>query len=263
MGSFYHFLDSTGIMLAQSLANRQKSSAALDSIIRIVYKTWDIGFDTRDMTLEALLPHLVYATKKGACLGVSLIILMLAERIGCPVYGVMLPGHFFCRFDDGSVRINIEPNMAGFNHTDDYYRTRYPVASTPWYDFRDLTKQETIGILCYNAGTICLGDSKNDAAVFYCRQAMRRLKSFPEAEGNCALAYAQMGKIDSSLMIFKGLFSAHPGFVNCAANYGAVLMQAGKIKEAEEVFRKGLEYFPGDTVLLKGIAKAQKFLKVP
>jgi regulator of sirC expression with transglutaminase-like and TPR domain len=264
LSPFYRVLDSIGNSLAASLGDARKTTAAADSIVKVVYKTWGIGFDQRDMAPEALLPHLVYKTKKGACLGVSLIILMLAEKIGCPLYGVMLPGHFFCRFDNGTVQRTIEPNKSGFNHPDDYYRDRYPVAKRPWYDLRhNLSKQETIGVLCYNAGAICMNYKNYNAAVLYCRQAMKRLNDLPEATGNCALAYAQKGAIDSSLMLFNGLYSSYPGLVNCAANYGTVLMAAKQFENACVVFRKGLEYFPDDTVLRKGLEKANKSLQAP
>jgi tetratricopeptide (TPR) repeat protein len=256
LSAFYHVLDSTGARLAQSLGNRGRSPDAIDSILCIVYRTWAIGFDKRDMALDALLPHLVYKNRNGACLGVSLLILMLAEKVKCPVYGVMLPGHFFCRYDDGDSRFNIEPNRSGIRHPDEYYKDHYPVATGSWYDLRNLTKRETVGMFCYNAGAICLDRGKFDPAIFYCRQAMRRLNDLPEAKGNCALAYAQKGAIDSSLVLFKELFSQHPDFVNCAANYGTILKQAGRIKEAKEVFRKGLEYFPEDTVLKRGFDKS-------
>jgi regulator of sirC expression with transglutaminase-like and TPR domain len=256
--SFYRVLDSTGDGLARSLGDKQKSSAAVDAIISTVYATWGIEFDNRDMAPEALLPHFVYKTKKGSCLGVSLVILMLAEKVKCPVYGVILPEHFFCRYDDGTTRFNIEPNKSGVNHPDDYYKSRYPVAPRPWYNIRrNLSKREAIGMLCYNAGAICLNLERNDAAIFYCRQAVRRLNGFPEAEGNCALAYAQKGDLDSSLALFKELFSSHPDFVNCAANYGAVLMAAKRFKTAQEVFRNGLEFYPNDTILKRGLEESK------
>jgi regulator of sirC expression with transglutaminase-like and TPR domain len=256
--SFYHVMDSTGDSLAAALGDTAKNPWAVDSILATVYRTWGIGFDNRDTVLETLLPHHVFKNKKGACLGVSLIILMLAEKAESPVYGVMLPGHFFCRFDDGSVRRNIEPNKAGFNHPDDYYRQQYPVAQRSWYTLANLSKQQTIGMLCYNAGVICMKNKKEGIAIPYFKEAMRRLNGLPEAIGNCALAYAQKGDTDSSLALFAGLFAAHPGLANCAANYGTVLLSSRQWKTAREVFEKGLEYYPEDTVLKRGLEESKR-----
>jgi len=253
---FYRVLDNAATVLAQSLGDKKKSPAAADSIIALVYDSWKIGFDPADTIPGTLLPHLVFKNKKGACLGVSLVMLMLAERIGCPMYGVMLPGHFFCRYDDGIKRFNIEPNKSGFSHPDGYYRERYPVAGKPWYDLSSLVKSKTIGMLCYNAGTLCMNRGRHGVAILYFREAAARISGFGEATGNLALAYAAAGKPDSSLAVFETLFAAHPDFANLAANYGGVAMAAKQYDKAVEVFKKGLEYFPEDTVLLSGLSRA-------
>jgi tetratricopeptide (TPR) repeat protein len=261
--SFYHVLDSTAASLLPSLGEKKTSSAAVDSILAIVYKTWDIQFDPRDTVFETLLPHLVYKNRKGACLGVSLIMLMFAERLGCPLYGVMLPGHFFCRYDSGSRHFNIEPNRAGYRHPNEYYAGQYPVTGKPWYDLASLTKSKTIGMLCYNAGTLCMSRGRYGVATSYFKEAAARIEGFAEAKGNLALAYAFTGMLDSSLAVFETLFAAHPDFVNLAANYGSVSMAAKQYEKAERIFKKGLEYFPEDTVLLSGLSQAYMRLEAP
>ena len=261
LGSFYRDLDSSAAVLGRSLGPARASRAAVDSIVALVYGRWGIGFDARDTVAETLLPHLVYKNRKGACLGVSLIMLMLAERLQCPIYGVMLPGHFFCRFDNGKIRVNIEPNKSGFCHPDEYYRERYPFATMPWYDLANLTKSQTAGMLCYNAGVLCLTKGRSRPAVSLFAEASRRLPAFAEAQGNLALTYAFTGMLDSSLAVFATLFAAHPDFVNLAANYGNVAMAARQYEKAANIFRKGLDYFPEDTMLLTGLAQAYEELE--
>jgi hypothetical protein len=256
---FSHTLDSTAGAIRKNAGDMKKT---LDSILSVVYKSWKIRFDPVDTAIETLLPYLVFQNRKGACLGVSLIILMLAEKLNCPVYGVMLPGHFFCRYDDGKRRINIEPNKEGFAHPDDYYRKRYPVGNRPWYDLGSLPAAATIGMLCYNAGALCLKQKQSDAAIAYYRESARRIPGFVEAKGNLALAYAKKGNLDTALVLFEELFAAYPDLVNLAANYGAVAMAAKQYRRALEIFRKGLDYFPGDTILYLRAAKAYACLGV-
>ncbi len=50
---------------------------------------------------------------KGNCLGLTLLYLAVAERVGLPLCGVSAPEHFFVRYDDGVTRINIEPTRGG------------------------------------------------------------------------------------------------------------------------------------------------------
>jgi tetratricopeptide (TPR) repeat protein len=210
-----------------------------------------------------LLPALVYKYKRGACLGTSLIILLFAEKVHCPLYGVLLPGHFFCRFDDGKTSLNIEPNKSGFSHPDSYYLARYDRSNRPWYDLKNLSKRETIGVLCYNAGTVCLNRKRSDRAAAYFAEAARRLSWFPEAQGNLALAYAQTGLVDSAMAIFQRLFAAHPDMPGLAANFGATAITCRRYQKAADVFKKGLIYFPDDSTLLSGFAQASKRKKSP
>lgn len=239
----------------------ENSSRLMESILALVYRDWRIGFDARDAIVETLLPHMVFHRGKGACLGVSLIILVLAEKLDCPIFGVMLPGHFFCRFDDGVRRINIEPNKEGCFHSDEYYRNRYPVDNRSWYNLDNLSKKEIIGVLCYNAGALCLKQKHYTAALAYFKESARRIPGFVEAEGNLAVAYAQSNNFDSALILFEKLFTAHPDFINLAANYGTVSMASGQYEKARNIYRKGLAYYPRDTALLKGIERTNSLLR--
>jgi tetratricopeptide (TPR) repeat protein len=259
---FNHILDSTAGAINTGLRDEKNRQTALDSIRSVVYQSWKIRFDPADTLVETLLPHLVFRNRKGACLGVSLIILMLAEKLNCPVYGVMLPEHLFCRYDDEIKRINIEPNKDGCAHPDEYYLRRYPLEHRPWYSLVNLDNKAVIGLLCHNAGVLCLKQKKYDAALLYCRECLRRIPSFVEAKGNRALAYAQMGRLDTALVLFEELFSAHPDLVNLAANYGTVAMAAKQYPKALDIFRKGLVYFPGDSALMKNLKKVCVILKI-
>jgi len=261
IGSFYRMLDSSAEELGRSLGTNRASPEAADSILALVYGRWGIAFDSSGMVAAMLLPHQVFLHKRGACLGTSLIMLMVAERIGCPLYGVALPGHFFLRYDNGERRFNIEPNLSGFHHPDDYYRSRYLAAALRWYDLSNLTESQSIGMLCYNAGVLCLRHSRCRQAITFFSEATRRIPELAEARGNLALAYAQTGLTDSSLSIFEHLFAAHPDMPCLAANYGAVALAAERYQIAERVFRKGLQCNPTDSSLLRGLSEACAHLR--
>jgi tetratricopeptide (TPR) repeat protein len=252
--AFYKYIDATGDSLLSALGNSAAGPAGARAIIDLVYKTWNIGFDPRDTLVETLLPELVYSHKKGACLGVSLIILMLAEKIKCPIHGVMLPGHFFCRFDDGAVRFNIEPNKSGFEHSDDYYRQRYVSGHVPRYGLKNIDKKEILGVLCFNAGNIWLRHKKYARARAYFVESVRRVPGFVEAKGNLALAYGQSGDLEESRLIFDTLFNAYPDLNGLAANYGMVLLALNDVGKAREVLTKGRTYFPADSSILSCLA---------
>jgi tetratricopeptide (TPR) repeat protein len=183
-------------------------------------------------------------------------VLLLAERLKCPIYGVALPGHFFCRFDDGAVRVNIEPNRRGYGHPDGYYRAKYLFRGAQWYDLEKLTKRQIVGILYYTIGTIFLkGDDPGFAAACL-GESCRRFPALVEAQGNHALALALCHDSDRAIKLFEALFEKHPDFINLAANYGAVVLAAGNCRKALQIYKKGLSYFPSDPKLLIGLSQA-------
>ena len=49
------------------------------------------------------------ATKKGSCITMPMLHLVLADRLGWPVYPVLTPKHYFCRYiEPGFEENNIE-----------------------------------------------------------------------------------------------------------------------------------------------------------
>lgn len=58
---------------------------------------------------------------RGNCLGLSVLYLAVAERVGLPLYGVEAPEHFLVRLDDGVTHLNIEPTLEGRVVPDEVY----------------------------------------------------------------------------------------------------------------------------------------------
>ena len=115
--------------------------------------------------------------------------------------------------------------------------------------------------MCYNAGIVCLNHKKYSPAISYFKEAVRRCNGWPEAAGNLGLALARSGNLDTAEIILGDLFGQHPDLDNCAANYAACAMAQKHYGKAAEAYRKGLDYFPGDTILISGLAQAYKRLR--
>jgi regulator of sirC expression with transglutaminase-like and TPR domain len=53
-------------------------------------------------------------TKKGSCTTMPMLYLVIAQRLGWPIYAVIAPMHFFCRYVDPDFKENnIEPTVGG------------------------------------------------------------------------------------------------------------------------------------------------------
>ncbi len=251
---FENSIDSLGRDLRKRYVECISSSVLVDTLIRIVYRKWNILFDPDQDDLRSLLPHTVITGKKGSCLGVSLLFLLLAEKLDYPLYGVLLPGHFFTRYDDGNEYRNIEPNRQGYTHPIQYYRMRYGIEENSWYTLKNLSQKETAAVLYYNCANICAQRGKHDAARRYLKLCITGLDGFAEAWGNLGIEYAAIGNNDSARSAFYRAFSLNPKLPGLLQNIGAFELGQNCYKEAKKAYRNGLTHSPGDPDLLYGMA---------
>lgn len=64
----------------------------------------------------------VLDTKKGTCLGLTVLYLAVAQRLGYPIYPVMMPKHAFLRYIGGDFGMyNIEASNGGGYSPDEFY----------------------------------------------------------------------------------------------------------------------------------------------
>ncbi len=102
---------------------------------------------------EDLFLHTVIDKKRGYCLSLSVLYLSLGERIGLPLYGVVVPGHFFVRYEDGQRHFNIETTSKGCNAPDEHYIEKFkPPKTESTIYMKNLTKRETLGCFFNNLG---------------------------------------------------------------------------------------------------------------
>jgi tetratricopeptide (TPR) repeat protein len=74
----------------------------------------------KDIDLYTFLPS-VMDSREGVCLGVSILYLCLAQRIGLPLEIITPPGHIYVRYRNGLKIINIETTARGVNLHSDVY----------------------------------------------------------------------------------------------------------------------------------------------
>ena len=90
----------------------------------------------------------VLGDRRGSCLGLGALYLAIGERIGIPLDGILLPGHFFVR-----TRHNVELLRRGEAMPDEWYRKKYgPWPETGSAYFRPVTVAELGAIHWYNRG---------------------------------------------------------------------------------------------------------------
>jgi Flp pilus assembly protein TadD len=151
----------------------------------------------------------------GHCLGLSVAYLSMTTRLGLPVFGVAVPGHFFCRFDNGSFRQNIELTTGGNALTDRVYADRYGVTSA------------------------------QQAQGFYLANLERR-EVVAEILNNRANALFEAGDLSRATRDLEWVFRLSPRSPKGLAGRGFVLLRAGNFAEAIPFLQQALDLDPTD-----------------
>jgi regulator of sirC expression with transglutaminase-like and TPR domain len=160
---------------------------------------------------------------RGNCLGISLLYLAVAERVGLPLYGVSAPEHFFVRFDDGVKRINIEPTMGGRIVAD-----------------REYVAQRRISNEAVERGIYLRTESK--------RQVVASLLA--NRAGYRALA----GMLPEALDDAERALAIKPYWPQAHVNRGLALELSGDVEGAEDAYHRALQLDPHCSGALNNLA---------
>jgi regulator of sirC expression with transglutaminase-like and TPR domain len=116
------------LMALQILARLPQTASPEDKvreINRFVFQEMRFKFPphsiyAKDIDLYTFLPS-VMDSREGVCLGVSILYLCLAQRIGLPLEIITPPGHIYIRYRDGVNVINVETTARGINLPSETY----------------------------------------------------------------------------------------------------------------------------------------------
>ena len=111
---------------------------------------------------EELFLHGLLNTHKGYCMNLSLLYLILGQKLGLPFYGVALPNHFFVRYEREAVKVNIETTERGVSYPDSFYRQRFGTlaGSKNPYFMKNLDTRQTLGAYFSNVGMVYYQNQK-------------------------------------------------------------------------------------------------------
>lgn len=202
--------------------------------------------------------HCVLDNKRGYCLSLSILYLSLGERLGMPLYGVVVPGHFFVRYDDGRTRWNIETTNKGAVALDKHYIDKFkvPPGDDNTIYMKNLTKIQTLGCLFNNLGnTYCeVGDI--EAALTTLRTATEINPSLAESRANLANVYLKMGQVENAIYEYQRALQINPGDPKTHSNLGNAYLRQGQLKDAIARYTQALDLDPNFIDAHKNLAIA-------
>ena len=196
------------------------------------------------LTPSELFMHGLLQTRRGYCMNLSLLYLILGERLNLPLYGVPLPNHFFVRYESPEYRVNIEATEGGTAFPDSFYEQRFGVPPGSKYFMSNLGKKKTLGAYFSNVGLVMYRAAKPRAAIFYLEQSAGINPQSIDALNNLGNIYSELKQHGKSIHAYERALAAGPGNFSTLFNLGLAYMETNALEKAEEVLLQAVQINP-------------------
>jgi tetratricopeptide (TPR) repeat protein len=190
--------------------------------------------------------HSVIDRRQGYCLSLSILYLAIGERLGLDLYGVVVPGHFFVRYERGRVRFNIETTSNGASPTDEHYIVKFnvPDGGRDSIYMKNLTKRQTLGCFFNNLGNVYseIGDTKTAQVAL--ERAVAINPGLSESRANLGNIYLQEGRASDSVRQYQAALQLNPGDPKTYNNLGNAYLALDELNVAASSYRQAIQFDP-------------------
>jgi tetratricopeptide (TPR) repeat protein len=150
-------LDLMALQIKARLPQSATHEDQIREINRFIFQEMKFRFPphslyAKDIDLYTFLPS-VMDSREGVCLGVSIMYLCLAQRLGLPLEIITPPGHIYVRYRKGVKIINIETTARGVNLPSDVY------LGIDTRRLEERTLKEVIGLAYMNQASVSWGQN--------------------------------------------------------------------------------------------------------
>ena len=206
------------IVAAVEQRHRRTHADVAEDINSVVFG--ELGFEREIESTASRFFQLssVLGDRRGSCLGLGALYLAIGERIGVPLDGILLPGHFFVR-TRGPGGHNVELLRRGEAMPDEWYRKKY----RPWPEnrsayFRPVTVSELGSIHWYNRGNDLRAAGDLGAAEQAFARAAQEFPGFAEAHASLGAAQQRRGAFAEAEASYRAAARAWPDLPGLAHN---------------------------------------------
>ena len=204
-----------------------------------------------------LFMHSVMDRKRGYCLSLSILYLSLGERLGLPLYGVVVPGHFFVRYDDGRIRFNIETTSKGGYADDEHYINKFKVPKDNDSIYMvNLNKIQTLGCFFNNLGNSYNEVGDTEQAMLALERAVEINPSLAESRMNLGNIYLKKDRIEDAIHEYETALEIDPSNAKTHNNLGNAYTKRGWLNDAISQYMRSVELEPNFTEAYKNLANA-------
>jgi len=181
-------IDMLALQIAAQLPKDANAKAKIAMINYFIFTELGYRFPpqsiySKEIDLYTFLPS-VLDSRRGVCLGISLLYLTLSQRLGLSLEIVTPPGHIYVRYRDGKEIINIETTARGIHIDCKEY------LSIDNFSLEERNIKEAIGLAHFNQASIFLQKQDFEKALQAYEQAQKYLPEdalLMELMGTCCL----------------------------------------------------------------------------
>jgi regulator of sirC expression with transglutaminase-like and TPR domain len=188
------------------------------SMTRVVFES--VGFE-REIESEdpryLLLPTVIHESR-GTCVGLTQLMLVVAEQLGLEMHAVLAPGHAFVRYRER----NFELLRQGESMPEEWYRERYRVPAGVRAYLRPLSREEAVAVLHFNIANALRRRRDLMGALSHYNQAVMRFNDWPEAHANRGLALQLLGDLAGAGRAYQQARTLFPELPGLADNMAAL-----------------------------------------
>jgi regulator of sirC expression with transglutaminase-like and TPR domain len=204
---------------ARAAVGARKDRSGVDRMVRLVFGELGYKREIDDRTVMPSLLPWVLQQRRGSCVGLGTLLLVLGEELGLPLEGVLVPGHFFVRYRGPDGTRSVELLKDGQEMPERWYRERYPLPrGNPLY-LRGLRAEETLAVLRYNVANALRERGKLARAVEEYRLVVEVLPDFAEAQANLGLAFHKLRDYPRAEQAYRKAARANPGLAGLHHNF--------------------------------------------
>jgi tetratricopeptide (TPR) repeat protein len=202
-------------LMALQVQSRVPQNASHEKVVHEInkYIFFEQGFrfpphslSTKEIDQYTLLPSVI-DSRKGVCLGVSILYLCIAQRLGLPLEIITPPGHIYVRLPTENGHINIETTARGIHVPSKRYLS-LELKSLP-----KRTIKEVIGLSFVNQASVSLGKEDYTRAQKLYEKAQKYLPDDWLIEELLGFTYLFTGNAKKGRSLLVSSQVKHPSFL--------------------------------------------------
>jgi 4-alpha-glucanotransferase len=199
--SYEALIDLMALQIRSKLPEEATSQAKIRIINDFIFGEMGFRFPphschAKDIDIYTFLPS-VLDSRRGVCLGVSILYICLAQRLNLNLEMITPPGHIYVRYRDGDVEINIETTARGMHIGSEEYLSIDTCA------LQQRNVKEVIGLAHINHAYV-FGKDEDYESMLTCYQKAK--KYVPEDKLLMELmgyTYLCLGKTEEAIALLK------------------------------------------------------------